>query len=116
MNWYLAKLIFSVKTGNGNHTPQFDIQLRLINACGQHEALQKARSVGNEEEEIFLSEPGEIVRWIFVDVAELTALPSFRDGMELYSQIEEKEEAASFIHLIRDKAANLEKQSNITFA
>ncbi|RYY10197.1 MAG: DUF4288 domain-containing protein, partial [Chitinophagaceae bacterium] len=27
MNWYLAKLIFRIVCGQGNHTPQFDEQL-----------------------------------------------------------------------------------------
>jgi hypothetical protein len=32
MNWYVAKLVFRVISGNGDHNAQFDEQLRLINA------------------------------------------------------------------------------------
>jgi len=30
MNWYLAKMVFRIICGEGNHTAQFDEQLRLI--------------------------------------------------------------------------------------
>jgi hypothetical protein len=29
MQWYLAKLVFQIICGDGNHRPQFDEQLRL---------------------------------------------------------------------------------------
>ena len=32
MNWYLAKFVYRIVCGNGNHIPQFDEQLRLITA------------------------------------------------------------------------------------
>ena len=30
MKWYLAKIVYRIICGEGNHTPQFDEQLRLI--------------------------------------------------------------------------------------
>lgn len=39
MNWYVAKLIFRITFGNGNHPPQFDEQLRLISASGEKALL-----------------------------------------------------------------------------
>jgi hypothetical protein len=32
MKWYLAKFVYQVISGNGNHSPQFDEQMRLIRA------------------------------------------------------------------------------------
>ena len=32
MNWYLAKIVYRIICGQGNHTAQFDEQLRLIQA------------------------------------------------------------------------------------
>ena len=32
MKWYLAKLVYRIICGEGNHKPQFDEQLRLIYA------------------------------------------------------------------------------------
>jgi len=31
MNWYLAKLVFRIICGDGDHTPQFDEQLCVQN-------------------------------------------------------------------------------------
>ena len=32
MNWFLAKIVYRIVCGKGEHTPQFDEQLRLIGA------------------------------------------------------------------------------------
>ena len=39
MNWYLAKLVFRIICGEGNHAAQFDEQLRLVNAFTKEEAF-----------------------------------------------------------------------------
>ena len=41
MNWYLAKMVYRIICGDGNHTPQFDEQLRLIKAQDEFHAFQK---------------------------------------------------------------------------
>jgi len=41
MNWYLAKMVFRIVCGDGNHTAQFDEQLRLISAGSKEEAFHK---------------------------------------------------------------------------
>lgn len=45
MNWYVAKLVFRITCGNGNHPPQFDEQLRLISATCEKEALKKGKNL-----------------------------------------------------------------------
>ena len=44
MNWYLTKIVFQIICGDGDHTPQFDEQLRLIRADKKEEALLNAAS------------------------------------------------------------------------
>ncbi len=46
MKWYLAKLVFRIICGEGEHTAQFDEQLRLIKANNKEEAFHKAKRVG----------------------------------------------------------------------
>ena len=46
MNWYLAKIIYQVISGDGLHTPQFDEQFRLIKADELEWAWEKAQVVG----------------------------------------------------------------------
>ena len=40
MNWYVAKLVFRVISGAGDHQAQFDEQLRLINADNELSAFE----------------------------------------------------------------------------
>ncbi|RYG02923.1 MAG: DUF4288 domain-containing protein, partial [Chitinophagaceae bacterium] len=61
MNWYLSKLVYQIICGDGNHTPQFDEQLRLIQASDDTVAFAKARSFGYREEEVFLNQKQSLV-------------------------------------------------------
>ena len=42
MKWFLAKIVYRIICGSGNHTPQFDEQLRLIEADSEEDAFKKA--------------------------------------------------------------------------
>ena len=53
MNWYLAKFVFRIFCGDGQHMAQFDEQLRLIAAGSKEEAFHKAQSMGMKEEDMF---------------------------------------------------------------
>lgn len=110
MNWYAAKIVFHIISGNGNHIPQFDEQLRLIEAnTGQH-ALEKARSIGKQEEDEFLNLREEKVKWQFVDVSELTEIKEWKDGTEILSRIEEVDNSGNYIYMIKQRALNIEKR------
>jgi hypothetical protein len=108
MNWYLAKLVYQVICGDGDHTPQFDEQLRLIAAKTEEEAFYKSRNIGRMEQESFLNDRQRLVKWSFVDVCELYQLNELIDGAELYSRIQETDNADNYIDIIRRKAGNIE--------
>jgi Domain of unknown function (DUF4288) len=107
MNWYLAKIIYRIICGEGNHTPQFDEQLRLVEACNEEQAWSKALSIGESEEVVFINEQQRQVQWKFVNIAELYRISNFMNGAELYSRIEEPENAEIYIALINRKAENI---------
>ena len=109
MNWYLSKIIFQIICGHGNHTPQFDEQLRLIFAEDESEALSKAKKIGEVEQDLFLNEQNDLVRWKFIDVAELYKLSNMIDGAEIFSRIEEHDHADAYIELIHRKASQLQQ-------
>jgi hypothetical protein len=109
-NWFVAKLVFRVITGNGNHTPQFDEQLRLINADNAQEAFFKARYLGANEQTEFATEDLNEVSWQFVDVAELTPILAFQDGLELHSRIHEADSATSYISFVHHRAKTIMQQ------
>lgn len=112
MKWYLAKLIFQIECGDGNHTPQFDEQLRLIYGEDELHAFHKARLLGEgdclkEEHENALA-----VKWKFLDVTELHPLIHASDGAEIFSIIKEEPEDRVYIRNVRN-AANLLLQQGL---
>ncbi|MEP7109594.1 MAG: DUF4288 domain-containing protein [Ferruginibacter sp.] len=111
MNWYLAKLVFRIICGHGNHTPQFDEQLRLIYADDELHAFHKARLLGEGD---CIKDPGETgaeVTWKFIDVSELHPLTRLTNGAEIYSVIKEEADADSYIRIIKKTATQLLQHS-----
>jgi hypothetical protein len=115
MNWYLAKLVFRIICGEGNHKPQFDEQLRLIEAENEDQACAKATSIGFREEDEFYNQDRKLVQWKFINISELYKLSGLLDGAELYSTIQEMDNAESYTDLINRKAANIGSHQNSTF-
>lgn len=107
MNWYLAKMVFRIICGEGEHTPQFDEQLRLVSADSKEEAFSKSLQLGQTEEEAFLNRKEQLVRWQFINVSELYLLSELIDGAELYSRIEERDNAESYIYTVNQKAESI---------
>lgn len=107
MHWYLAKLVFQIVCGNGNHTPQFDEQLRLIYAEDTLHAFHKARLLGEGD---CLGDEGEnaiAVKWKFIDISELHLLKTYTDGAEIYSLIREEADPNLYIRNIQKTARQL---------
>lgn len=110
MKWYLAKIVYRITCGDGLHKAQFDEQLRLVSAWTEEEAFLKSEHIGRKEEETFFNQKQQLVKWEFVNVAELNHLTELIDGAELYSRINEVDDAdayESFVHckaqLLRNK-------------
>jgi hypothetical protein len=107
MNWYLAKLVFRIISGEGNHQPQFDEQLRLISADSWQQAIEKAEVLGEQGQESFLNQQRQPVRWKFINIAELSALGKITDGLELHYRIAEPGDAEQYIESVNRKASQL---------
>ena len=112
MKWYLTKLVYQIICGTGAHTPQFDEQLRLIRAGSELEALDKAVAIGRNEEDSFCNTKNEWVRWKFINVSELLRFNQLIDGAELYSRIQEIDDASNYLHAVHQKAAALRERTN----
>ena len=104
MNWYLTKIVFRIICGDGDHTPQFEEQLRLISASSKEEAYFKAREVGQKEQDSFLNHQKQLVQWLFINVPEVYRISTIIDGAELYSKIEERDNPDGYISFINKKA------------
>ena len=107
MNWYLAKIVFRIICGDGDHTPQFDEQLRLISASSKEEAFKKAQRTGEKEEETFYNRRQQLVQWQFINVIEIYKISELIDGAGLYSRIEERDNADAYVHVVNQKAENI---------
>lgn len=107
MQWYLAKIVYRIICGEGDHTPQFDEQLRLIFAEDDLHAFNKAQMIGHREQDTFLNCRQSPVQWKFINISELHLLDKLIDGAEIYSQIKEEDDADNFTHITNLKASHL---------
>ena len=110
MTWYLAKLVYQITCGVGNHTPQFDEQLRLIYAEDYLHAFHKARLIGDMEFGTCCSNLSIAVQWKFIDVSELLPLANLIDGAEIYAAVREEEDAEMYIRTTQKRAVQLLQQ------
>src|ERR1700760_1030908 len=97
MNWFVAKIVFRIISGDGNHHAQFDEQLRLLSADDEHQAFEKATVMGLNNQDSFLNKQSQPVRGEFIDVAEINPLNDLADGTELYYQIHEAPDADLYV-------------------
>lgn len=96
MNWYFIKMNFRVICGSGNHRPQFNEQLRIIEAPDLVSAVEKAKRVSLNE---FQALDG-LVQWKLVAVTEVFVLSELADGAELFSTTTETDHAEDYIDSI----------------
>ena len=107
MNWYLLKMVYRIICGDGDHAAQFDEQWRPVLADDSFHAFTKGRCIGENEQESFYNCNRKIVQWKFIDVAEIYELDHLTDGAELYSCINEVDDAENYTKLLAAKANKL---------
>lgn len=110
MKWYLAKIVFRIICGDGDHTAQFDEQLRLIAAGNEDEAFEKACTIGKKEQDSFYNLKQQLVHWKFINVSELYHLSELIDGAELYSRINEVDDADAYTTFVHRRAESIQKK------
>jgi len=115
MEWYLAKLVYRIICGPGEHKAQFDEQLRLIYAEDELHAFNKAQLTGEKEQDSFLNDSDHRVHWKFINVTELHKLEEFTDGAEVYSRIYEDEDGDNYQHTVHVKARYLSEHCTEQF-
>jgi hypothetical protein len=108
MNWFLAKMVFQIVCGNGDHQPQFDEQLRLIVARDAKDAFAKAKQLGECEQESVTNKNNELIKWKFINVAEMYSINEKIHGAELYYKILEPHDANEYVQMIHQQAENIE--------
>ncbi len=104
MKWYLARLVYQVVSGDGNHTPQFDEQLRLIQADELSWAREKALVLGQIGAFTFQNTRKQNVTWKFINVTDVFEIDAIEDGAQLYSMTEEPADVNAYMELTKAKA------------
>lgn len=97
MKWFVARYIYQIVTGDGNHAPQFDEQLRLVVSADKGEALCKAESQAESFHNPFRNCLGDMVTWNFICIADLYEIQSPTDGAELASVLHEPADVSAFL-------------------
>ena len=110
MQWYLSKIVFQIICGNGDHTAQFDEQLRLVGAVDEEEAFMKATEMGENEEDRFFNHKQQLVQWKFINVSELYRLSELIHGAELYSRISEVDDAEAYTTFVHRRAESIRQK------
>jgi hypothetical protein len=100
MNWYMAKLVYEVITGEGS---QFDEQWRLIRADETNWAYEKACILGRIDGFEFYNERSNKVQWKFLNVVEMIPV-NWNDGAQIYSTTEEPTDVETYIHVMNSRA------------
>lgn len=90
---------------------QFDEQLRLIAAADEDEAFEKATSIGKDEEDSFYNLKQQLVRWQFINVSELYHLNELIDGAEMYSRVNEVDNAEAYITFVHRRAESIQRKN-----
>ncbi|MEO5911014.1 MAG: DUF4288 domain-containing protein [Pelobium sp.] len=109
MNWFVAKMIFQIE-GNDQTYPQFDEQLRLIDAINEELALEIAHQMGMMHQDEVQSSNQQILTWKFVAVTELQYIGDLEHGKEIHYRITEPEQTANYLEMVNEKATGLRKR------
>ena len=64
-------------------------------------------------EETFYNQKKQLVQWKFVDVPEVHCLRELIDGAEMYSRINEVDDADAYEDVINRKALSIRRRENI---
>jgi hypothetical protein len=104
MNWYIAKIVYQIISGNGKHNPQFDEQFRLIKADELDWAWEKAQVIGRLEENAFLNNKKEYVEWKYIAVEDVALINGLEDGAQLYARTEEPANMEEYINITQARA------------
>ncbi len=104
MNWYIVKFVFRIVCGEGKHQPQFDEQLRLINATDEQQAHEKALKLARFEQDSLDGSNQKAVKWEFIAITELTQIESLNDGAEIYYAVRDVEDADRYIATAQQKS------------
>ena len=98
--WYTAVLVFrSAIESDTTYKPLTEIQWRVFESPSAEKAFSDACAIGESENHSYKNDAGHTVEWKFAGLFDLHEIleTNLRSGMEVYSQILEKDSASYVI-------------------
>jgi hypothetical protein len=89
MNWYSARLVYTIEKNTSGIANEIEEKLILIEASTQVDALIKARQIGIEKQEEISLLNGNTLFWKFFEVVNLSEITKLESGIEIHSCIKE---------------------------
>lgn len=114
MNWYAVKMIFQIEDLENTY-PQFDEQIRLIDAVNEDLALEMAYQIGMMQHETVITSKNQKLNWKFIAVTEIQHLGEIEHGKEIHYQINEPEELDVYLQIVKEKAESLKNRKQIKY-
>ena len=105
MKWYIAKIVFEIL--NNSKVKQFDEQLRIIEAKSFEDAFFKSKEIAHKYENEFFDLYNNKVVWKFRAISYLSEIIELQSGIELCSQIIEKNNEENYIKTLELKQENI---------
>lgn len=108
-NWFAVKMIFQIEDKEKTY-PQFDEQIRLIDAVNEELALEMAHQIGMMQQEELLTSNEQKLNWCFIAVTEIQHLGDIEHGKEIHYQISEPAEINTYLQIVKEKAEGLKNR------
>jgi len=97
MKWFSVNCIYRVVCGEGKLSPQFNEQIRLLQANSRLEALEKINQNANKYNLPFKNCNGEQVNWEFLGIGSLIEITKPEDGVEVAAKILEPKSVERYL-------------------
>lgn len=105
---YIVKFVFQIHTNS--NAAQFDEQWRVILGESEAEAIKKAKTIGEAEQETFMQKDGSEIRWEFLSITDVIPFDNARNGHFIFSRTEEPEHPEHYL-----RSVQLKSKQNETF-
>jgi len=112
MKWFAVNCIYQVICGEGKHMPQFNEQIRLIQADGIRQALSKANLNAMHFNPSFNNCQGDKIVWKFLGVGGISEVAALKDGAEVSSKIVEPNSVARYLEELAYRNNSLTNQTH----
>ncbi|MEH3114146.1 DUF4288 domain-containing protein [Pedobacter terrae] len=112
MKWFAVNCIYQVICGDGKHSPQFNEQIRLIQAECIGKVLSKANLNAVHFNPSLNDCRGDKIVWKFLGVGGIAEVAELKDGVEVSSRIVEPRSVKLYLEKLAHRNKSLTNQTH----